>query len=205
MSKHGYTLVEVVITLVIIALVVFVGVQWANAEDNDPRTSVYVIGNNPSLWYGDLRPHIGTGIVLPPDTTVGDNLAAYFMDWRALQAQRVMDAALKLLAQVPFDFDKSEIRPDGTAVLDEVARLLEENPEITLQLGGHTDSVGTEEYNSLLGLRRAEAVRAALVERGIDASRLVATSYGEELPAENTSGRSSANRRVEVDPRVSLP
>jgi OOP family OmpA-OmpF porin len=103
------------------------------------------------------------------------------------------------LRSVHFDFDKSNIRPDMRPILDEAARLIKQE-EGDLMLEGHTDSIGTEEYNMGLGRRRANSVKQYLIDKGVDANRLDTKSYGESQPKytnETAEGR-ALNRRVEL-------
>ena len=99
-----------------------------------------------------------------------------------------------------FDFDSSEIRPDGRPVLEANARYLIANPAVAVTLEGHTDERGTREYNIGLGDRRAEAVRRALNAYGVAAEQMRTLSYGEERPAATGHTEESyvQNRRVEI-------
>jgi OOP family OmpA-OmpF porin len=100
---------------------------------------------------------------------------------------------------VHFDFDKSNIRPDMRPILDEAANLIKQE-EGDLQLEGHTDSIGTEEYNMGLGRRRANSVKQYLIDKGVDGNRLDTKSFGESQPKytnETAEGR-ALNRRVEL-------
>ena len=102
------------------------------------------------------------------------------------------------VSDVFFDYDKAELRGDARAVLQEDARILKENPDARITLEGHCDERGTEEYNLALGQRRAEVVKAYLVDLGVAASRLSTISYGEEKPFSQGHDESawSQNRRV---------
>jgi outer membrane protein OmpA-like peptidoglycan-associated protein len=105
-----------------------------------------------------------------------------------------------VLRAVHFDFDKSNIRPDAVPVLDEAVRILKEESEIVVTVEGHTDWIGTEEYNQGLSERRANAVRNYLVGHGIDPARLRTQGFGELRPVatnETVDGRAQ-NRRVEL-------
>jgi outer membrane protein OmpA-like peptidoglycan-associated protein len=91
-------------------------------------------------------------------------------------------------------------------VLDEAARILEENPEVRVTIEGHTDSIGTEAYNLRLSQRRANAVQRYLVSKGISADRLETIGKGEGEPVapntlpdgrDNPEGR-AMNRRAEL-------
>jgi OOP family OmpA-OmpF porin len=112
------------------------------------------------------------------------------------------------LKGVNFDFDKSTLRPDAVAILDEAVSILGKYPQLKVEVAGHTDSIGTEEYNQGLSERRAHAVYDYLTGHGIDAGRLVGpTGYGESKPiapntnpdgSDNPEGRAQ-NRRTELN------
>jgi len=105
-----------------------------------------------------------------------------------------------VLRGVNFDFDKSNIRPDAAAVLDEAVRILSENTAVAITVEGHTDAVGSDAYNLALGKRRANAVRDYLARHGIDDSRLTTATFGEKKPVatnDSADGRAQ-NRRVEL-------
>jgi peptidoglycan-associated lipoprotein len=86
------------------------------------------------------------------------------------------------LQDVFFDFDKSNIRPDGKQSLDANIQWLKANSAVRIRVEGHCDERGTNEYNLALGERRARATRDYLVAGGIDAKRISTVSYGEERP-----------------------
>lgn len=100
-----------------------------------------------------------------------------------------------------FDFDKAVLKPEGKARLDDLAGKLQ---GVTLEViiaVGHTDSVGSDAYNQRLSVRRAEAVKAYLVSKGIEANRVYTEGKGEKQPvADNRTREGRAkNRRVEVE------
>jgi OOP family OmpA-OmpF porin len=104
-----------------------------------------------------------------------------------------------IINSVLFNFDSSAIQPEAAVVLQEAANILKQGASKAVVIEGHTCSIGTEEYNLGLSERRANAVKAFLIEQGIDASRLTAKGMGEANPvADNTTkdGR-ERNRRVE--------
>ena len=105
-----------------------------------------------------------------------------------------------VLRGVNFDFDRAEIRDDAASILDEAARILGENTDVNVSVEGHTDSVGTEEYNQSLSERRAAAVQDYLAGAGVGADRLSTKGMGESDPvASNDTGDGRAqNRRVEL-------
>ena len=105
-----------------------------------------------------------------------------------------------VLRDVTFETGRSVLRPASFAALDQVAASLVANPTIRIEIAGHTDAVGAEAYNLRLSQSRADAVRAYLAEKGVDASRMTARGYGETQPvASNASPEGRAqNRRVEL-------
>jgi OOP family OmpA-OmpF porin len=100
-----------------------------------------------------------------------------------------------------FDFDKAVLKPDGKAKLDDLASKLEGmNLEVIIAVG-HTDSVGKDGYNQKLSVRRAEAVKAYLVSKNIEANRVYTEGKGKNQPiADNkTADGRAKNRRVEIE------
>jgi len=104
------------------------------------------------------------------------------------------------LRGVNFEPNKDDLLPGSMGILDEVARQLIAAPTVKVEVGGHTDSHGKYTTNVRLSVQRAEAVRAYLIMRGVDADRLVARGYGPDKPISgngNAAGR-AMNRRVEL-------
>lgn len=105
------------------------------------------------------------------------------------------------LKSVYFDFDKFAIRADMMPVVESDAMLLTSDKAkgLTVRIEGNTDEWGTDEYNYALGLKRAVAVRDALVAKGVDSSKTMLISYGESKPVcqEKAQGCWSQNRRVD--------
>lgn len=100
-----------------------------------------------------------------------------------------------------FDFDKAVLKPAGKASLDDlVGKLKDMNLEVIIAVG-HTDSVGTDAYNQKLSVRRAEAVKAYLQSKGVEANRVYTEGKGEKQPvADNkTAAGRAKNRRVEIE------
>lgn len=106
---------------------------------------------------------------------------------------------------VNFNFDKSTLRPDAVAILNEAVEILKRYPDIRVEVAGHTDQCGKDTYNQGLSERRAKAVYDYLTSNGIDAGRLAGpTGYGESRPLEDLGQKmpackSEKNRRTELN------
>jgi len=109
-------------------------------------------------------------------------------------------ARIEVDEQIHFAHESARIRQDSYSVVEEVARIIKDHPEIQrIRIEGHTDRTGNRRFNRRLSQRRAEAVRERLIEYGVSPERLEAQGFGQEQPiADNSSpeGRSQ-NRRVE--------
>jgi OmpA-OmpF porin, OOP family len=104
-----------------------------------------------------------------------------------------------VLNTINFELNSDQITPSSRPSLDQTVRSLQEQPEVTMEIAGHTDSTGSDAYNQQLSQRRADSVRNYLTSQGVDAGRVRATGYGEQQPIasnETASGR-AMNRRVE--------
>lgn len=109
-----------------------------------------------------------------------------------------------VIENVYYDFNKADLKPESYPALDEIVRMLNTYPNMSIELGAHTDSKGSDTYNMKLSEARAQSVVKYLAEKGIAAERLVAKGYGETAPVEpnevdgkdNPAGREK-NRRTE--------
>ena len=112
---------------------------------------------------------------------------------KALETKHVYD-----LYGIHFDVDKATIRPETQPLFDDIAQVLKNLPMWRLRIVGHTDSTGDAAHNQLLSLQRANAVKSALVDRGIQASRLETEGAGQNQPvaSNNTPEGRALNRRV---------
>lgn len=105
----------------------------------------------------------------------------------------------KALQGIQFETAKSTIKPVSFKILDDVAKVLSENPTYLVEIQGHTDNVGKKDANQLLSENRAKAVRDYLIKKGIDEKRMTSNGYGDTKPVlPNTNAKNKAkNRRVE--------
>jgi peptidoglycan-associated lipoprotein len=118
------------------------------------------------------------------------------------EAERIREGTERtrfLNAKIYFDFDNSSLSEEARVILLDQARWLKQNKDASIVVEGHCDNRGTEEYNLALGSRRAQSVKDFLVHAGVEPSRIVTVSYGEERPAVrgNNEDAWSKNRRAE--------
>jgi OOP family OmpA-OmpF porin len=114
---------------------------------------------------------------------------------------RVANRQILFLDRIEFDYDAATLRETSTPILQQIAHVLSENPQITsLRIEGHSDDRGTRRRNLELSEARAQAVLHRLAELGIDARRLVAEGVGPDRPIESndTDEGRQLNRRVEL-------
>jgi outer membrane protein OmpA-like peptidoglycan-associated protein len=99
---------------------------------------------------------------------------------------------------VHFDFDRYTLRVEASRVLDEVVSAMQDDPNLRIQIDGHTCNIGTAEYNLALSERRSNSVEEYLTSRGISSSRLQTQSYGEERPQHDNTREETRrlNRRA---------
>lgn len=88
----------------------------------------------------------------------------------------------QVVENIFYDFDKASLRPESKAALDEMAQILKDNPGVKIEMGAHTDRVGTEIYNLSLSDRRAKSVVDYLIAAGISPERLTWKGYGKTVP-----------------------
>jgi outer membrane protein OmpA-like peptidoglycan-associated protein len=117
-----------------------------------------------------------------------------------LKAKPTPRGLVLTLGDVLFDTGRAELNPGAGRTMDQLAQFLSEHKDRRVQIDGFTDSVGTDAYNVQLSQRRADAVKSALMVRGIDSSRIGTEGYGKGYPVANNndSGGRQLNRRVEV-------
>lgn len=115
--------------------------------------------------------------------------------WYSAEAIQVV-----VLRNAPFEFDESKIRPSAKPILKRYVELLRDQPNMKVQVIGHTDAVGPADYNQRLSEERARATKKFLVQQGIPPRRIVIAGRGEAHPlADNRSAKGrTQNRRVEI-------
>ena len=149
--------------------------------------------------FGDARFLIGVSIPLfgQPEPEVRTRTETEIIE-REKVVEKIPD--MQPLDGVTFEFDSATLTPNAEVVLNRIARDLDYHDHVTVEIRGHTDSVGTEEYNMQLSEDRADAVRDYLVEQGIAADRITTRGFGESDPVatnETEKGR-RLNRRIEM-------
>jgi outer membrane protein OmpA-like peptidoglycan-associated protein len=117
-----------------------------------------------------------------------------------ISLEPLLSNSKEVLNNIYFDTNKYEIKPESKPELDELLRLLQMNPKMTIEISGHTDNVGSDAANVLLSKNRAKAIVDHLLTKGIPATRLRWVGYGKQQPAvENTTEANRAkNRRIEI-------
>jgi outer membrane protein OmpA-like peptidoglycan-associated protein/tetratricopeptide (TPR) repeat protein len=117
-----------------------------------------------------------------------------------VELEKIAVGSTIVLRNVFFDFDKATLKPESSTELDRLVKILQENPGIRIELSGHTDSKGSDDYNLTLSESRAKACVDYLVSKGIKADRLEFHGYGETKPIDTNDteeGRAN-NRRTEI-------
>jgi len=113
---------------------------------------------------------------------------------------KIRDNRIDIGEKIQFAYNKAEVLSESFAILDELAKVIQENPHVQkVSIEGHASDEGEEQHNLLLSKARAEAVRAYLIAKGVSAERLSSTGFGEGKPlvANDTPEGREKNRRVE--------
>ena len=189
------------------ALVTAAGAQTIDQWKNGTREVVWKIGTNELCWRdSNWTPATAApgcdGAIVPVPAAVAP-MAPPVAVVPAPVVPVAPPAATKITyaADAFFDFDKSVIKPEGKAKLDDlIGKIQGINLEVIIAVG-HTDSVGSDTYNQKLSIRRSEAVKAYLVSKGIEKNRVYTEGKGEKQPvADNKTAEGRAkNRRVEIE------
>ncbi len=196
--------------------------------EGNPAQNVQIIitDNETGKYIRTVRTNSKTGkylFILPPGTNYNISYEAegylffsenrdvvkdprYCEIFREVNLPALVVGAKVVLNNIFFDFDKATLRPASNVELEKVLKLLNDHPNISIEISGHTDSKGDDAYNLKLSDERAHAVVKYLTDKGIKAERMTAKGYGESQPAaanenkdgsDNPEGR-QLNRRVEL-------
>jgi outer membrane protein OmpA-like peptidoglycan-associated protein len=141
--------------------------------------------------YADLCMQTSAGVAVKPNGCAEKSSIA--------KTESAKKAATRKFEDILFDFDQYELKPQYYSVLNEVAAMLSQNPAAKVEIQGHTDNIGSADYNQKLSERRARAVKNYFIHRGIDGNRLFPIGLGftaNTASNENEAGR-ALNRRVE--------
>lgn len=198
-----------------------------DAYGNVPKDVVIIVTDNETgETIGTYIPNSKTGnylFILPPGANYNisyeaegylfksENIdipedADYFQINKAIELETIQIGSKIVLNNIFFDFDKTTLRDISKVELEKLTKLLTQNPKITVEISGHTDAKGNEDYNLKLSQGRAQAVVNYLINQGIDKNRMVAKGYGKSNPiapnynpdgTENPEGM-QLNRRVEL-------
>lgn len=172
------------------------GMMVASFESNS-ETGKYMVSLPSGKNYGfsakakDYLYH-SENLIIPPATTVQE----YTLD---MLLHKVKVGSKIILKNIFFDFDKASLRLESTAELDRLTKMLNDIPTLKIEISGHTDNFGSDEYNEKLSGDRAKSVVDYLIDEGIDSNRLSSVGYGESQPIatnETDEGR-QLNRRTE--------
>lgn len=188
------------------AMVLAAAVVFSGCVDNQIPEETGL--NNIPGAAGDPRnAGMSTGDTLGFDAVPGEDGWAAGADEGSITGGALHDAGWPVVEGIEFpiiyfDFDRDEIRPSEREAIQQVANYMNTYPELGLIIEGHTDDVGTNEYNRALGERRALAVMNAMNEYGVGVERIRTISYGEDAPAaQGTDAQSRAlNRRAVMLP-----
>jgi outer membrane protein OmpA-like peptidoglycan-associated protein len=201
---------------VLLVLTILVGwLDYANADDGrepgDPR-QVCHMGSFSGIYVGpwtaanQLFPN-GSGVVICGPDSTDDGTVGQFMNLPpapvpvVLVVPPVVELAKVVaedLGKINFAFDSSVVEAQYNELLSKVSVILLDNPEIKVSLEGHTDRMGSDDYNQSLGMRRAVAIQTELVMRGVPMDQLSLTSFGESSVLVDVFTPERENRRTEV-------
>ena len=189
------------------ALATAAGAQTIDNWKNGTNELVWRNGTNELCWRdtnwtpATAAPGCDGAIVPAAAAVVPAAPAAVVAPAPAPVAPVVAATKVTYAADAFFDFNKSVIKPEGKAKLDDlISKIQGINLEVIIAVG-HTDSVGSDAYNQKLSIRRSEAVKAYLVSKGIEKNRVYTEGKGEKQPvADNKTAEGRAkNRRVEIE------
>jgi outer membrane protein OmpA-like peptidoglycan-associated protein len=119
---------------------------------------------------------------------------------RTVELRKLQTGTVSVLRNIYFDFDKASFKTESYNELNKLERMMQQNPDLRVEIAGHTDNIGTAAYNKQLSQRRAEAVKDFLTKKGVDPRRITAVGYGKTKPLASNDDEEEGrelNRRVE--------
>ena len=124
----------------------------------------------------------------------------YVFDYEDINVPEIVDTTHFVMRNINFEFDSAILQESSYQAIDSLANFLKENPSINIEISGFTDNSGTEEHNQKLSLDRANSVKEALINKGIEAIRMTAVGYGSGNPLKpnDTEENKALNRRVVI-------
>lgn len=189
------------LVLFLIAAPCLADVNFTGDEREDPRrpgmVGTWTRSDTPSAFGFGTGGNFG--IVVVPDIAEPILVIPSVPEEAPAEVKEIALAVAKDLGKINFAFDSSAVEEQYQELLDKVGSILLAHPEITVSLDGHTDRMGSDDYNQALGLRRSTAIQSELVSRGVPASQLLVVSHGESNPLVDVFTPERENRRVEVN------
>ena len=155
-----------------------IGNDGTNSSFGVMKDGSYNVRVKPGVEYvllGTCKGYLNSMQTLRTDTIEGR--VDYQRDFELASISRPV-----LIDNIFYEFNKAKLTTESTAALDELVKLLELNPNVTIELSSHCDFRGSDSYNQRLSQRRAEAVVEYLIKKGIEEERLTAVGYGENKP-----------------------
>lgn len=170
--------------------------------NSNPETGEYEIHLPGGQRYGvraEAPGHISSNQNLDLSSYTKDGTVAGDMTLAPIEVAAIEPSSMITLNNIFFDFDKAVLKTESSPELDRIVDLMNAKTGMTVEITGHTDATGPAEYNTGLSERRAKAVSAYLVKKGISADRVITSFFGETKPIDSNNTREGRqkNRRVE--------
>ena len=202
-----------------VSLIVLKGKVFAEETEKAISATITIVDNETNKIVGITNSNSYSGkytVILPPGKNYGVSVAAtgflpysenvdipkgeYFELSKDIKLKPLAKGSVAVLKNVFFDSNKSELRKESFGELDRFADVLKDNPDLCVEIAGHTDNVGDANYNLKLSDDRAKSVVSYLVSKGISISRLYPVGYGKEVPVatNETEEGKQLNRRTEL-------
>ncbi|NWF97360.1 MAG: OmpA family protein [Nitrospirae bacterium] len=167
-------------------------IPWANGCTNW-STTIKMAKDNKEVWLFVSQTDEGYNMVIAEKEAMKQDI----------QANEMFDKLNKegfIALYINFETGKADIKPESQKIIDQIVQMMKDNPGLRISIEGHTDNVGTAEFNQKLSENRALAVMNVIIEKGIDKSRLSSKGWGATKPvADNKTEEGKAkNRRVEI-------